>query len=93
MVVDLPQGGKTFVIAAETALYLNLFVGLVQAFNKIPALKQLAPTQTENPFKLAQLGLLATFIVIGSIAAIRFRGGDSAATCDLMTDSVKQELL
>jgi hypothetical protein len=65
---------KTFVVAAETALYLNVFVGLVQAFAKVPALKQLAPTQTENPFKLAQLGLLATFIVIGSITVIRFRG-------------------
>jgi hypothetical protein len=64
---------KTFVIATETAFYLNVFVGVVQAFTKIPALKALAPMQTENPFKLTQLVLLATFVTIGWVAAVRFR--------------------
>jgi hypothetical protein len=64
---------KTFVITAVMAFYLNVFVGLVQGFGKIPALHQLAPTQTESPFKLAQLALLTTFIVIGTVSAIRFR--------------------
>jgi len=55
------------------ALYLNVFVGVVQAFLKVPALKAMAPTQTELPFKLAQLVVLALFIVLGVVAAIRFR--------------------
>src|SRR6266404_2107877 len=38
---------KTYVIGAVIALYLNVFVGIVQAFQKVPALKALAPTQTE----------------------------------------------
>lgn len=65
---------RTFAIASMTAFYLNAFVGLVQAFAKIPALNKLAPTQTENPFEMAQLGLLIGFVVIGTMAAIRFRG-------------------
>ena len=30
---------------------------IVQAFEKIPALKVIAPTQTEPPFKFTQLGV------------------------------------
>jgi len=30
---------------------------IVQAFEKIPALKVMAPTQTEPPFKFTQLGV------------------------------------
>jgi hypothetical protein len=55
------------------ALYFNVFVGIVQSFEKIPALKAMAPTQTEPPFKLTQLVVLALFIVLGVVAAIRFR--------------------
>src|SRR5271169_7111741 len=38
---------RTYVVCAGLALYLNVFVAVVQAFLKIPALKELAPTQTE----------------------------------------------
>jgi hypothetical protein len=38
------------VIAACTALYFNLFVLVVQAFEKVPALNAIAPTQKEPPF-------------------------------------------
>jgi hypothetical protein len=55
------------------ALYLNCFVGVVQAFMKIPALKALAPTQTEGPFLTAQFILIVLFIVAGVLAAIRFQ--------------------
>ena len=55
------------------ALYLNVFVAVVQAFEKVPALKVMAPTQTEPPFKLTQLVVLALFVVLGILAAIRFR--------------------
>jgi hypothetical protein len=62
-----------YVVTAMIALYLNVFVGIVQAFLKLPALKEMAPTQTEPPFKLTQLVVLALFFVITIIAAIRFR--------------------
>ena len=62
-----------YVVGAVIALYFNVFVGIVQSFEKIPALKAMAPTQTEPPFKLTQLVVLALFIVLGVVAAIRFR--------------------
>ncbi len=62
-----------FVASAVIALYFNVFVGIVQAFEKIPALNALAPTQTEPPFKLTQLVVLVLFVLITIVAAIRFR--------------------
>src|SRR5205085_1516521 len=53
---------KTYVISAIVALYFNIFVGIVQAFAKVPALKTLAPTQSEPPFKFTQLTVLVLFI-------------------------------
>lgn len=64
---------KLYVVNAVIALYLNVFVGIVQAFIKIPELKALAPTQSEPPFKLTQLAVLMFFVVLGVIAAIRFQ--------------------
>ena len=64
---------KTYVVSALLALYLNVFVLIVQAFLKIPALKNIAPTPNDPPFKLTQLVVLATFIALGIVAAIRFR--------------------
>ena len=61
-----------YVVGAMMALYLNVFVGVVQAFEKVPALKAMAPTQTEPPFKLTQLVVLALFVVLTVVAAIRF---------------------
>jgi len=62
-----------YVVSAVIALYFNVFVAIVQAFEKVPALKVMAPTQTEPPFKLTQLVVLALFVVLGIVAAIRFR--------------------
>jgi len=62
-----------FVVSAVITLYFNVFVGIVQAFEKIPALKAIAPTQTEPPFKLTQLVVLVLFVLITIVAAIRFR--------------------
>jgi hypothetical protein len=64
---------KTYVISAVLALYLNVFVFVVQAFLKIPALKAIAPTQNDPPFQLAQLVVLVAFIALGALAVIRFR--------------------
>jgi hypothetical protein len=40
----------------------------------------LAPTQTEPPFKLTQLVVLAPFVLLGIVAAIRFRPEPIRAT-------------
>jgi hypothetical protein len=46
---------KVYVITALFALYMNFFVFIVQSFEKIPALRALAPTQAEPPFAITQL--------------------------------------
>ena len=61
-----------YVVGAVISLYFNAFVLVVQSFEKIPALHAVAPTQTEPPFKLTQLIVLALFIVFGIAAVIRF---------------------
>jgi len=58
---------------AVTALYFNFFVLVVQLFQKVPVLKAMAPTQSEPPFLLTQVIVLATFVVAGVAAAIRNR--------------------
>ena len=63
-----------YVVSAMIALYLNVFVLVVQLFQKVPALKALAPTQSEPPFGVTQLVVLALFVLLTIIAAIRFRG-------------------
>lgn len=55
---------SVFVIGSAFALYLNVFVAVVQAFLKVPALKALAPNQNEPPFLVAQLVVLAIFVVL-----------------------------
>lgn len=64
---------KTYVVTAALALYLNVFVLVVQSFERVPALKAAAPTQKELPFLVAQLAVLALFIVLTVLAAKRFR--------------------
>ena len=64
---------RTYTITAVIALYLNVFVLIVQLFQKVPALKAIAPTQSEAPFKVTQLVALVLFVVLGGSAAIRFR--------------------
>jgi hypothetical protein len=65
---------RTYVVCAALALYLNVFVGVVQAFLKVPLLRSMAPRQTEPPFLLAQGVVLALFVLITVAAARRFRG-------------------
>jgi hypothetical protein len=62
-----------YVCTAMIALYLNVFVVVVQSFQKCPFLKALAPTQTEPPFLIAQVGVLVLFVVLTIIAVVRFR--------------------
>ena len=62
-----------YVVAAVISLYLNVFVLIVQLFQKVPALHALAPTQGEPPFAIAQGTALLVFIAIGYFAVRRFR--------------------
>jgi hypothetical protein len=55
-----------------TALYFNVFVLVVQLFQKVPVLKSLAPTQSEPPFAVTQVAVLAVFIVFTIVAAVKF---------------------
>ena len=64
---------KTYVIAACMVLYFNIFVLLVQSFEKIPSLKAIAPTQKETPFAIAPVALLLFFVVLTTFAVKRFR--------------------
>jgi hypothetical protein len=63
-----------YVVSAAIALYLNVFVLVVQAFEKVPSLKAMAPTQSEPPFLVTQLVVLALFIALTILALKRFRG-------------------
>jgi hypothetical protein len=64
----------TYVVCSVMALYLNVFVLVIQLFLKVQALKALAPTQSEPPFAITQLTVLVLFVVLGALAGIRFRG-------------------
>jgi hypothetical protein len=66
-------GWWIYVVTTLVAFYLNAFVGVAQAFQKLPLLQRLAPTQSESPFVVAQLVVMAIFIVAGMFAVIRFR--------------------
>jgi hypothetical protein len=64
---------KTYVIAACAALYFNVFVLVVQSFEKVPGLKAIAPTQKEPPFAIAQIAVLVLFVVLATMAVKKFR--------------------
>ncbi len=61
-----------YVASAVLALYLNVFVAVVQSFLKISALRQLAPTQSEPPFAIAQGAVLLAFVALLVVAVRRF---------------------
>jgi hypothetical protein len=61
-----------YVIGAGLALYFNVFVLVVQIFEKVPAAKALAPTQKEAPFFVAQLVVLLLFVALIILATRKF---------------------
>jgi hypothetical protein len=62
-----------YVVGTVIVLYLNFFILLVQLFRRIPALIVAAPKQTEPPFVVTQLLVLALFVWLGFAAFRRFR--------------------
>jgi len=63
---------RVYVVTAMAALYLNCFVAVIQSFAKLPPLHALAPTQSEPPFLIAQLLVLALFVVLGFLSVRKF---------------------
>jgi hypothetical protein len=61
-----------YVVTAMIALYLNVFVLVFQSFEKVPALKAMAPTQSEPPFLVAELVVMALFIGLTILAVKKF---------------------
>src|ERR1700676_2430997 len=61
-----------YVVTAMTSLYLNVFVLIIQAFLKVPALHALAPSvpPSEPPFAIIQ-GVVLVFFVVVIIGAVR----------------------
>lgn len=62
------RAATIYAITATLALYLNLFVLVVQSFLKVPALNALAPNGTEPPFAIAQGALLIAMAGLGYLA-------------------------
>ena len=62
-----------YVVSAVVALYFNVFVGVVQAFDKIAPLHKLAPTGGGPVFGGAQAIVLLLFVVLGYRAVKSFR--------------------
>lgn len=63
-----------YILPSVVALYLNVFVLIVQLFLKVPALRVLAPTQSEPPFAVVQAVNLLFFIGLG-VLVTRKSGG------------------
>ena len=63
----------TYLLSSLAALYLNVFVLVVQAFLKVPALHALAPTGSEAPFAIAQLLVLVSFVALGALVVGKSR--------------------
>jgi hypothetical protein len=62
-----------YVVSAIAALWFNVFVGIVQSFQKIGILNALAPTQSEPPFQIAQGAGLVLIVVLAIFAVRKFR--------------------
>jgi hypothetical protein len=69
-----------FCATAVAAFYLDVFVGVVQSFQKLPFLQALAPTQSEPPFIVAQVIVLLAFVALGVAAVLKYRPTASALT-------------
>lgn len=61
-----------YVVTAVVSLYFNLFVLVVQLFQKVPALNAYAPTGSEPPFAAVQGVVLLACLAAGFLAFRRF---------------------
>ncbi|BBK32416.1 hypothetical protein EDC65_1214 [Stella humosa] len=56
---------RIYAAGAVASEYFLVFVAVAQAFQKVPALRALAPTQAEPPFAIAQAIVLVVFLWLG----------------------------
>lgn len=72
-------GGSRWIytVTAMFSLYLNVFVLIVQLYEKVPLLKALAPTQSEAPFIATQVVTLMLFLLLTTLAVLKFHPGPS----------------
>jgi hypothetical protein len=68
-----------YIVTMVLAVYLNAFVAVAQAFQKIGFLHAFAPTGKEPPFLVAQLLTLGLFVVIGVLGFKHFPGRTATA--------------
>lgn len=61
-----------YVVTAVLSLYFNLFVLVVQLFQKVPEFNAYAPTGSEPPFAIVQGLVLLACLVAGFLAFRRF---------------------
>ena len=61
-----------YTVTAMLSLYLNVFVLIVQLYQKLPSLHALAPTQSEAPFIATQLVTLLLFLLLTILAVRKF---------------------
>jgi hypothetical protein len=59
---------RVYAAGVVAATYFNSFVLVVQLFRRLPDLAALAPTQSEPPFAISQVLVLALFIWLGVAA-------------------------
>ena len=59
-------------VTAVISLYLYVFVFVIQAFQKLSFLRAFAPTQSEPPFVIVQVLVLALFAGLGFLSVRRF---------------------
>ncbi|MDB5651981.1 MAG: hypothetical protein JWL62_3501, partial [Hyphomicrobiales bacterium] len=62
-----------YAVGMVVSLYLLVFVGVAQAFQKIGFLNKLAPTQSELPFAIVQAATLILFAVVGFFVVWNYR--------------------
>ena len=62
-----------YALGIVLAVYFDAFVAVVQAFGKISRLNALAPTQSEPPFQVTQVVMLAVFAALAIWAMVKFR--------------------
>jgi hypothetical protein len=64
---------RLYVIGVVASEFFLVFVGVAQAFAKVPALNALAPTQSEPPFAIAETVVLIVFVVVGWLGVRGYR--------------------
>lgn len=68
-----------YVASALASQYFNVFALVVQSFLKVPPLHTLAPKQSEPPFLVAQLAVLAGFVALTIASLRRYHGAPASA--------------